>query len=325
MRHPYMGKLILLAVLGAAMLQPIAAASAAATSATVQATAIQINPSPKPDAQKLENQVRSWMDELAKQPSFASWTGAEYTIEPLGPGTHAWYVIISISGKTVGYMIVNATANGGFELGEYGVGQRPLFDMQTLRLSLERQGVIPSRTASSTSPKAGQPAFQAERLYANGLVAAWRIVTADREVLYADAATGDILPTDDRLWKLAAAHVQQSDSFPVSAGVKSHVYRAYRGSSFDIYADLPWLTSPSVKLKQAEQLLKPIESDRPIRYVTELFDQSATFIWGITGFQQWSNHAVYLQLEEPDPEGNGPQYSRYIGLSLLSAFGRFYS
>nr|WP_144266570.1 hypothetical protein [Paenibacillus curdlanolyticus] len=314
MRHPNTRKLFLIALLGAAMLQPLAIASAAPSSSSVQA-AVTTEPIPKADARKLENQVRLWMDELAKQPSFASWSGAEYAIEPLGPGTHAWYVIITISGKTVGYMIVNATTSGGFELGEYGVGKRPLFDLQTLRVSLERQGVIPSSQ---------QPSFQAERLYVNGLLAAWRIVTSDREILYADAATGDILPADDRSWKLASAHIQQSALFPVSAGLQSHVFRAYRGSSFDIYADLPWLTSPAVSLKQAEQLLKPIEANRPIRYVSELFDQSATFVWGITGFQQWSNHAVYLQLEEPDPEGTGLSYRRYIGLSLLSAFGRFY-
>jgi len=268
---------------------------------------------------RLTNQVQAWIDELAKQPPFAAWSGAEFTIEALGPGTHAWYVVISAGGRPVGYMIVNAKENGGYELGEYGTGKRPLFDMETLRLSLARQGVI---SEGSDGKLTG---YQASRLYANGLFAVWRIVTADREVLYADAATGDILPATERQWSRAAASVQRAEApFPASAGVRSHIYKVHSRQSFDVYAELPWLASPPLKVNYANQLLKPIVSETPIRFVADLYDHTATFMWGIVGYQQWSNDAVYLALEEPDPEGSGLVHVRYMSLSSLYPFGLFY-
>jgi hypothetical protein len=262
------------------------------------------------------------MDELSKQQPFAVWSGADFTIEPLGPGTHSWYVSITAGGNKVGYMIVHATESGGYTLGEYGAGKRPLFDMETLKLSLERQGVI-----SQANENNGQPSFVAEKLYRNGLLAVWRIVTGDQEVLYADAATGDILPTTDSTWRaaIAAASAAAASKFPSSAGIRSKVYRNHYGSSFDIYAELPWLTNRAMKVKYAEQLTKPLESDMPIRYVAELYDHTATFVWGVVGYQQWSNNALYLALEEPDPEGTGLNNEhRYIGLSELTPVGSFY-
>lgn len=278
-----------------------------------------VKPQSPEEKKRLADQIQTWMDELAKQKPFAAWSGAEFTVEALGPGTHSWYVSISAGGNIVGYMIVHATESGGFTLGEYGAGKRPLFDSETLKLSLVRQGVI--------AADSGQTSFRAERLYVSGVLAVWRIVTADLEVLYADAATGDILPTTDSSWRSSATVVQKdaAAAFPLSAGIRSKVYRNHYGSSFDIYAELPWLTNTAMKVKYAEQLTKPLEANTPIRYVAELYDQTATFVWGIVGYQQWSNDALYLALEEPDPEGTGLNSDlRYIRLSDLSPAGSFY-
>ncbi|GFN33863.1 hypothetical protein [Paenibacillus xylaniclasticus] len=271
-----------------------------------------------PEEQKrLANQVQIWIDELAKQRPFAAWSGAEFTIEALGPGTHAWYVLITAGGRPVGYMIVNAKEKGGYELGEYGTGKRPLFDIETLRLSLNRHGIGAEDVIEG----------QDSRLYVNGLFAVWRVETKDRDILYADAATGEILPTTERQWTSAAAAVLQAAAspFPESAGTRSHIYKTHLRQSFDVYAELPWLTSQPICIRQANHLLKPIGSDQPVRYVADLYDHSATFMWGVVGYQQWSNDAVYLALEEPDPEGSGlSHHVRYISLSSLYPFGLFY-
>ncbi|WP_127534669.1 hypothetical protein [Paenibacillus kobensis] len=294
--------------------------SAATVFASGTTDSVRLSAQTPEDQKRLANQVQAWIDELAKQPPFAAWSGAEFTIEALGPGTHAWYVVITAGGRPVGYMIVNAKESGGYELGEYGTGKRPLFDVETLRLSLEGQGVIPEGEAN------GKATYQASRLYANGLFAVWRVVTADHEVLYADAATGDILPTTEVQWSRAAASVEHASGapFPSSAGVRSHIYKVHSRQSFDVYAELPWLSSSPIKVHNASQLLKPILSDQRLRYVAELYDHTATFMWGIVGYQQWSNDAVYLALEEPDPEGSGLNAVRYLSLSSLYPFGLFY-
>ncbi|GMK38084.1 hypothetical protein PCCS19_11380 [Paenibacillus sp. CCS19] len=301
-------------------------ASLAIASADQQAFPVQssqpIKPQTPEEKKRLSDQIQTWMDELAKQQPFAAWSGAEFTVEPLGPGTHSWYVSITAGGNKVGYMIVHATESGGFSLGEYGAGNRPLFDSETLKLSLMRQGVI---AQGSTDKETAS--FHAERLYVSGVLAVWRIVTADREVLFADAATGDILPTTDSTWRSTTKVVQKAAAapFPISAGIRSKVYRDHYGSSFDIYAELPWLTNTAMKVKYVEQLTKPLEANTPIRYVAELYDHTATFVWGVVGYQQWSNNALYLALEEPDPEGTGRSSElRYIGLSDLSPAGSFY-
>ncbi|PWV90988.1 hypothetical protein DFQ01_13940 [Paenibacillus cellulosilyticus] len=323
MRFRHTKKLFLI-VACAALLQ--SAAGIANASADQQASPVQtlqpVKPQTPEEKKRLSDQVQTWMDELSKQQPFAAWSGADFTVEPLGPGTHSWYVSITAGGNKVGYMIVHATESGGFMLGEYGAGKRPLFDMETLKLSLVRQGVITQESANSN-----EPSFNTEKLYQNGVLAVWRVVTADHEVWFADAATGDILPTTDKTWQAATASVSATAAslFPSSAGIRSKVYRDHYGSSFDIYAELPWLTNAAMKVKYAEQLTKPLESDTPIRYVAELYDHTATFVWGVVGYQQWSNNALYLALEEPDPEGTGLNSEhRYIGLSDLSPVGSFY-
>lgn len=323
MRFRHTKKLFVI-VACAALLQGTASiASASADQQTSPAQTMQpVKPQTAEQKKRLTDQIQTWMDELAKQQPFAAWSGAEFTVEPLGPGTHSWYVSITAGGNKVGYMIVHATESGGFMLGEYGAGKRPLFDSDTLKQTLLQQGVI-----SKDNTNNGQPSFRAERLYVSGVLAVWRIVTADQEVLYADAATGDILPTTDSSWSNAVVTAGKalSNAFPTSAGLRSKVYRDHYGSSFDIYAELPWLTNTAMKVKYPDQLTKPLEANTPIRYVAELYNQTATFVWGVVGYQQWSNDALYLALEEPDPEGTGRNSElRYIGLSDLSPMGSFY-
>lgn len=327
MRFRHTKKLFVI-VACASLLQGTAViASASADQQASPAQMLQpVKPQTPEEKKRLSNQVQTWMDELAKQQPFAAWSGAEFTVEPLGPGTHSWYVSISAGGSKVGYMVVHATESGGFTLGEYGAGKRPLFDMETLKLSLARQGVI-ADTKGVNNANSEKSSFSAEKLYRSGVLAVWRVVTADQEVLYADAATGDILPTTDSTWRTAnaAASTATASVIPLSAGIRSNVYRNHYGSSFDIYAELPWLTNTAMKIKYAEQLTKPLETDVPIRYVAELYDHTATFVWGVVGYQQWSNNALYLALEEPDPEGTGLNRDhRYIGLSDLSPVGSFY-
>jgi len=324
MRFRHTKKLFVIVACAALLHNTASIASASPDQQTSSVPSLQQDkPQTAEEKKRLTDQIQTWMDELAKQQPFATWSGADFTVEPLGPGTHSWYVSITAGGSKVGYMIVHATESGGFMLGEYGAGKRPLFDSDTLKQTLLQQGVISKDSANSN----GQPSFRAERLYVSGVLAVWRIVTADQEVLYADAATGDILPTTDSTWSKAIVTADKAagNAFPSSAGLRSKVYRNHYGASFDIYAELPWLTNTAMKVKYAEQLTQPLEANMPIRYVAELYNQTATFVWGVVGYQQWSNNALYLALEEPDPEGTGRiSELRYIRLTDLSKVGSFY-
>ena len=95
---------------------------------------------------ELEQQVQAWANILVKQPPFQSWKSASKDT-PIGPGMHGWLVTFQVNHKPVGYMIVNATENGGFSLSEYGVGDHPAYDPNTLYQSMIRQGYFKSAAA----------------------------------------------------------------------------------------------------------------------------------------------------------------------------------
>src|SRR5690606_16098359 len=60
--------------------------------------------------------------ELAKVHPFELWKEANIHISPLGPGTHSWIAIVVVNVTNVGYMIIHATEDGDYVLGEYGIG-----------------------------------------------------------------------------------------------------------------------------------------------------------------------------------------------------------
>ena len=91
-------------------------------------------------------------------------------------------------------MIVNATENGGFALSEYGVGDHPAYDPNTLYQSMIRQGYFKSYADAIKKP------LRIERLYVHPLLAVWKWVAPDGQAIYMDAWSGEALPIDDSIW-----------------------------------------------------------------------------------------------------------------------------
>lgn len=272
---------------------------------------------------KLEQQVKLWSDALSNQPQFETWKKATPVIVPIGPGTHGWLVTFLLNRKPVGYMIVNATENGGFELGEYGAGDRPAFDPNTLYRSLIRQGLITSFAEAVKKP------LHLERLYLSPVLAVWRWTTAAGETYYLDAWNGEALPVNDKMWdeqvaasSASAKRISQTETLATVSQVRAN-------PCFDPYERMPWLTRSPLSFDQVRlHLPEYLDHKTQIRYTAELFRKTVLFVYPAIGYHRWNSglsenanygssaSSVFLEM---DDEG-----SRFIPMTTLNALGHFY-
>jgi hypothetical protein len=253
------------------------------------------------------DQAQLYVNELAEQPSFDNWKGAKLDISPLGPGTHSWLVIVKQSGESVGYLVIQAKEDGGYKLGEYGIGSRPLFSAQTLSFSVKQLGE--TRTKKVVEP-----------LYSHPLLTAWKI-TADGLTTIADAASGELLPVTSANWT-KAAEAPLSSVPGIEAPPETKLMKAIILPSFPPYGKMPWLTDKPLKLKadSHRELLSAINNKEQLRYTAELFFGEMLYVWSVVGYSKWDNSQVYVALEADD-DGTS---RRYIPLPLLLALGHFY-
>lgn len=257
----------------------------------------------------LQQQVQVWQQSLSRQPQFHSWQQAKAAIVPIGPGLHGWLVTLRLNNKPVGYMIVNAAEDGGFDLGEYGIGDRPAFDPDTLYQSLVRQGFF-----SSYADAAGRN-LKLERDYIHPLQAVWKWVAPEGEIYYLDAWTAEMLPIDDGLW-------QQQTSKLASPAMKSRsaliekLSAARINKTFDPYERIPWLTKAPLTSEQMKQLPALLDRKAEIRFTAELYDQTVLFVWPAIGYHQWNDNNLYVAFDH--------QGTRYVPLDTLSSGGQFY-
>jgi hypothetical protein len=255
----------------------------------------------------VSDQAQLYVNELAQQPSFDSWKGAKLDISPLGPGTHSWLVIVKQSGDNVGYLVIQATEAGGYKLGEYGIGSRPLFSAQTLSFSVKQLGTTRTKKV-------------VEQLYSHPLLTAWKI-TADGQTTIADAASGELLPVSSANWT-KAAETTLSGMSSQTAPPETTLLKAITLPSFPPYGKMPWLTDTPLKLKAGShrELLSAINNKEQLRYTVELFFGEMLYVWSVVGYGKWDNSQVYIALEADD-DGTS---RRYIPLPLLLDLGHFY-
>jgi hypothetical protein len=273
---------------------------------TLQAEAIP--PSPASQANELHGVIRGWMDELAKLPEFKAWDQAEFTVSPLGPGTHSWIAIVKNNDLTVGYLIIQAKENGGFALGEYGTGDY-LFDQTTLRQSLVQLELI-SSISESNKP-----------LYIHPLLAVWD-VNGSADETYLDGMSGEWLPLQQATWEktvkaeegLAGRYALEGDSV---------IKRAVRSRSFDPYSEMPWLIKKPLQATadNTSIVLKALSSKEPLRYTAERYNKQMLYVWSVTGYHSWGNDGTVYAALETDELGSS---TRYIPLKLLAELGSFY-
>ncbi|MCR2803766.1 hypothetical protein [Paenibacillus soyae] len=283
-------------LLSAAYNGPHSSADAAA-SAVTQAT----------DESKVKEQARIWVDELSAKARYASWKNAALSVSALGPGTHSWLVQLTNEKRDIiGYLVINALEEGGLQLGEYGTGSYPLFNEQSLQLSLLQLELIH---------------YQAERVYADPLHAVWRI-TSKSGMYYTDGMSGEGLPiAKDSEWKKELGRINAKKHGVLASHAKlSTAYGLV--DSFDPYARMPWLTKQPLKLEapRYSALLQALNDKNELRYTTEAYKGKLRQVWSVVGYDLWNGDQLFLAL---DTDEDGAD-RRYIPVNLLLEQGKFY-
>ncbi|TDF95912.1 hypothetical protein [Paenibacillus piri] len=274
------------AVTGAA----ISAAEAAGTTATGP-KASEKPPAPvQPDSTitspSLKDAVQQWIQSISGQQGFQAWKQAEWTSQPLGPGTHGWIVLLQSQGSPVGYMVIHAADPNNpskFRLTEYGRGSTPLFSMQTLYQSLVQLDLINS-------------SYKTERLYVDPLHAVWKITDADN-FYYIDAKTGEVLPlqTDSDLQESGGS---SADEAYTRLEPGQSIGASLQLPEFDPYDRLPWVKNAPAAYESFAALRSDLERHKKLTYTAQLYNGKVTSPFAVTGYHQWSGEDAFLLLEQ---------------------------
>jgi hypothetical protein len=252
----------------------------------------------------LEQQVKTWVDELSVHKPFSLWKSALIEVQPLGPGTHGWLAVLKAPGGPVGYLVVYAAADGTYRLGEYGTGTDPLFSPDTLAATLVENGLIPSKN----SP------YKAQTIYFHPFAAVWE-VTVGTETYWVDGKTGEILPFERKGWNLLLPALRANVQ-PLTAS-SDHSGTLLLTEPFDAYERLPWVSGEApADLKNSKEVQGLLRGGLHLRYVTEPYGDAALYALPVVGFHSWSNGRLDLAL---DMEG-----TRFIPLDHLQQNGLFY-
>lgn len=259
---------------------------------------------------EVSHQAHAFAKQIAAQPQFAEWENAELTITALGPGTHSWLVLVKEQKTIIGYMVLNATEAGGFQLGEYGISSEPLFGGDSLQHSMLQLGL-----------ENGADNVNMERIYVHPLLAAWKISSGNTD-FYTDAASGEQLPITNTSWD-AASKDEQAQAALYQAHVEHKLQKSFSLPSFDPFAKLPWLTSKPLIVNPVKysSLLVKINGQQQLRYVAERFDGQMLYAWSVVGYHNWTSGHAYIALEADEESG----LRRFIPLQLLLGLGSFYS
>ncbi|WP_139084812.1 hypothetical protein [Bacillus sp. FJAT-27264] len=259
----------------------------------------------------LEDFAQSNIIKLAEQAPFKEWAGAKPQYYPLGPGTHGWLVNVMNGKQRIGYMIISAAEDGGYVLSEYGAGTYGLpYSLSELHRLLVQQGLI-SSTYSGT--------LELTALYAP-LLPVWKL-KIDGKLLFIDAAAPQILP-----WTLSQAEnalknttVSVEDVTSKKATVPRTAYRT--GGTDDPYADLLWLTSPKLAVKDADSFTAEISPGVSLVFQAagrnDLFGAPFT----ITGYQSWQPAENTTDAKTTLYAATGAGGKRYLPLSVLIQSG----
>lgn len=256
-----------------------------------------------PIATAMQQQIDAWVHELSKQETFYAWQHAERTITAFGPGTHGWLVTFVHNAQPAGYMLVHAVQDGGYQLGEYGLGAEPLYSDSVLKralLNLEQNEI-------------NEEALFIEQRYASPLLAVWRVNQDSMDPVYLDAKTGDQLPLDDPSWTTALNHT--NDEANVRTAGQNQITQSLLLPVFDVFERMPWLSQAPLPMSFSI-LVDKLLQQQPIWYTSSPFQGAHLFVWPVTGFHLWSDDIPYIAV---DQEG-----SRFIPYDYLAAHGHYY-
>ncbi|MGG2201152.1 hypothetical protein [Paenibacillus validus] len=256
-------------------------------------------------APELREAVNRFISQLAEQPGFDTWPQAEWTSQPLGPGTHGWIILVRSGGQEIGYLVVHADESGQYLLTEYGKGSFPLFSANTLYQSLVRLELI-------------DYPYHAERLYWNPLQAVWKVSVenADR-IWYLDAKTGEELPIAESDLPSPGENMSSSTMKTFTKLDSSHtIIETGETTPHDPYGTLPWVRGEQAADGSFPRVRERIEAGQPPVFAAELYNGSVTVPLAVAGYQLWSGGDSFVQVAQ---DGD-----RFIPLDALARLGRFY-
>lgn len=227
-------------------------------------------------SERFENAVNGWVAELSRQPGFEAWKDAKWTRQPLGAGLHGWIVTLTADGRAVGYLVVAAEPEGGFQLAEYGRGEYPLFGEQSQAALPQASGLL--RT----------------RFYLDAFYALWLSGPEGREAPF-DAITGEQLPVNADALRQLAAETNKKTGKLTSAG---RVAQAAELSGFDPYYNLSWIKEEPAAVPDAEALIASLDDGNRWICVAELYGGAVAFAYAVTGYHRWDGDATFIALEQ---------------------------
>ncbi|MEK8130504.1 hypothetical protein WMW72_21595 [Paenibacillus filicis] len=281
---------------------PSGEAAALPAAPATHGIAVPGNPPAGPLSQDLKAAVAGYVGELSRQPGFEKWAHADWTSQPLGPGTHGWVVLLRSGEQEIGYLIVHADEKGSYRLTEYGKGSFPLFSQNTLYRSLVRLELI-------------EYTYRAEPYYWNPLQAVWKVTVdnADR-IWYIDAKTGEELP-----FMTAGGFPEPSSSLQTFTKTEAQhtIVQAGHTTPADPYARLSWVKgTPSAADPSFALLQSQIKAGTPPVFAAELYSGKVITPLGVSGYHEWSGSDRYVQVIQDD--------DRYLPLDALTHLGHFY-
>lgn len=276
------------------------------------------NAAPAKEA-SLDEQVNGWIQAMAKEKGFEGWSSAQWEKYPLGPGTHEWLILLrSKSGQQdVGYLVVGATEQGGYQLIEYGTGSNPLYSLNTLYHSLVQLGLIPKHTSYEAFVQEHLRRFKPERLYIVPLQAAWRL-TKDGTTWYIDAKTGRKLPDLSGAFPTGTAPAPTASGSQVSSQHPARITERLEKEAFDPFEKTGWVHGKPLHSEAFEDIKQTLsQPNRRITYSGKWFGGKAVYPLAVTGYHVWHTEGPFVRL---DHDGG----VRYVRFDLARSLGHFY-
>lgn len=235
-----------------------------------------------------------WVKELSLQPQFAKWANAKTSVSPLGPGTHSWLMLVEHETEgTIGYLIIHSDGEGGYILGEYGVGNdEALHTLTEHRTKLQYynplHSIIPiqqQKQVQFIEPFSAEP---------------YELNESDLKVLQAELSK-------QKRHGIQAAHAL--------------VTNAFVGTYMSPFSSMPWLTTTSLndQLIDSTSIENLIELHAELKYTSSIWNDQIETIFSVTAFHEWELFDLYIGLQQENDT-----IIRYIPFDYLLEAGNFY-
>lgn len=245
--------------------------------------------------QKAADVIERWKQEVAKEEQFSDFSKANYTIQPLGPGTRAYLVTFfedELQTQSIGYLILHSAETGALYVGEYGKG---LFE-----------GLLNLTQSPSTT------------VY----VHPFEVIYIDEENETFDLYTNESYPIAldviKAIPKQAPLTVDSDDELNYTSSFNYSLATSY----FSPYEKLVWLKGTAInnQLLDDRSIETELEFDQQLYYRTKNWNNSVSTVFSITALHKWDENKLYIGIQLDDEDT-----IRFIPYTQLLQLGNVYS